>query len=573
MRDVFKPNSICSLALAGGLSLLTVQASYAAPIDLNERPNIVLIVADDMGYSDLSAFGSEIQTPNLDAIANQGVILSNYHTAPTCSPTRSMLMSGTDSHIAGVGTMAELVLPEQQGKRGYEGYLTDRVVAFPKLLQANGYRTMMVGKWHLGKTPELSPLARGFDESFALIEGSADHFTQGGTTDRNPQATYRLNGKDIELPKDFGFSSDYFTSTTIKQIGSTKSDKPFFAYLAYTAPHWPLQVPAAYQERYRGFYDKGYASVAQARLQRMKAKGLVAGDVQINPGPDVWPGWEKLSTKEQKLEARRMEIYAGMIANLDDNVGRLVKHLKDTGQYDNTVFVFFSDNGAEGSNPEDVTPNNAKWIAENFDNSLNNIGKPGSFSGYGPNWARVSSTPFRMYKAFTYEGGIRTAAIIMGPGMRRGEISDTYVSVKDIAPTFLELAHIEHPSIQDSTVTKMQGASALDFLRKNVATVHPEDEVQCTELFGRVSLRQGAWKLTFSNAPWGTGKWELFDIRKDPTELHDLVTQEPHVTRTLLSQWQDCQARNGIEWDTDLATKIRFGNEVKQYETADEHKR
>lgn len=573
MREVFKPNLICSLALAGGMSLLAAPASNAAPIDKGQRPNIVLIVADDMGYSDLSAFGSEIKTPNLDAIANQGVILSNYHTAPTCSPTRSMLMSGTDNHIAGVGTMAELVLPEQKGKRGYEGYLTDRVVAFPKLLQANGYRTMMVGKWHLGRTPELSPVARGFDQSFALIEGSADHFTQGGTTDKNPKATYRLNGQEIELPKDFGYSSDYFTSTAIKQIDSGNSDKPFFAYLAYTAPHWPLQVPAAYQERYRGFYDKGYASIAQARLERMKAKGLVAGDVQINPGPDVWPGWEKLSTKEQQLEARRMEIYAGMITNLDDNIGRLVKHLKDTGQYDNTVFVFFSDNGAEGSNPEDVTPNNGKWIAEHFDNSLNNIGKPGSFSGYGPNWARVSSTPFRMYKAFTYEGGIRTAAFIKGPGMRHGEISDTYMSVKDIAPTFLELAQINHPSTEDASVTKMQGSSALGFLKKNQASVHPADEVQCTELFGRVSLLQGNWKMTFSNAPWGTGQWELFDIRKDPTELHNLAAQQPQVTRSLLNQWQQCQARNGIEWDTELATKIRFGNEIKHYETADEQSR
>ncbi|KQZ78585.1 arylsulfatase [Pseudomonas sp. Root562] len=573
MREVFKPNLICSLALAGGMSLLAAPASNAAPIDKGQRPNIVLIVADDMGYSDLSAFGSEIKTPNLDAIANQGVILSNYHTAPTCSPTRSMLMSGTDNHIAGVGTMAELVLPEQKGKRGYEGYLTDRVVAFPKLLQANGYRTMMVGKWHLGRTPELSPVARGFDQSFALIEGSADHFTQGGTTDKNPKATYRLNGQEIELPKDFGYSSDYFTSTAIKQIGSGNSGKPFFAYLAYTAPHWPLQVPAAYQERYRGFYDKGYASIAQARLERMKAKGLIAGDVQINPGPDVWPGWEKLSTKEQQLEARRMEIYAGMITNLDDNIGRLVKHLKDTGQYDNTVFVFFSDNGAEGSNPEDVTPNNGKWIAEHFDNSLNNIGKPGSFSGYGPNWARVSSTPFRMYKAFTYEGGIRTAAFIKGPGMRHGEISDTYMSVKDIAPTFLELAQINHPSTEDASVTKMQGSSALGFLKKNQASVHPADEVQCTELFGRVSLLQGNWKMTFSNAPWGTGQWELFDIRKDPTELHNLAAQQPQVTRSLLNQWQQCQARNGIEWDTELATKIRFGNEIKHYETADEQSR
>jgi arylsulfatase len=264
-----------------------------------------------------------------------------------------------------------------------------------------------------------------------------------------------------------------------------------------------------------------------------------------------------------------MEVYAAMITNLDDNVGKVVKHLKDTGQYDNTVFVFFSDNGAEGSNPEDVTPNNAKWIAENFDNSLDNIGKPGSFSGYGPNWARVSSTPFRMYKAFTYEGGIRTAAFIAGPGMRHGEVSDAYMSVKDLAPTFLELARVEHPSTRDTSVEKMQGTSALSFLKAASPAIHPEDQMQCTELFGRVSLLQGKWKMTFSNTPWGPGKWELFDIRKDPTERADLADQNPQITRTLLNQWQECQARNGITWDEQLATKIRFGNEIKHYETVD----
>ena len=568
MFDIRKPNMICAVALASGLSLLSQPSCLADSVATPSRPNIVLIVADDMGYSDLSAFGSEIQTPNLDAIARQGVTLSNYHTAPTCSPTRSMLMSGTDNHIAGVGTMAELVLPEQQGKRGYEGYLTDRVVAFPKLLQANGYRTMMVGKWHLGKTPELSPTSRGFDQSFALIEGAADHFTQGGTTDRNPKATYRLNGENIDLPKDFDYSSDYFTRTAIQQIG-TATDKPFFAYLAYTAPHWPLQVPSAYLERYRGLYDKGYADIAAARLQRMKKLGLVAQDVQINPGPGVWPSWDQLSSRERALEARKMEVYAAMVTNLDDNVGKLVKHLKDTKQYDNTVFVFFSDNGAEGSNPEDVTPNNAKWIADNFDNSLNNIGKPGSFTGYGPNWARVGSTPFRMYKAFTYEGGMRTAAFIMGPGMRHGEVSDTYLSVKDLAPTFLELAGVEHPSLRDSTVEKMQGSSALAFLKGGSTMVHPADQVQCTELFGRVSLLQGDWKMAFSNTPWGPGKWELFDIRKDPTERLDLADQNPQVVQKMLTEWQACQARNGIEWDEQLAKKIRFGNEIKRYETAD----
>lgn len=572
MRDL-RNQKFSALALALGLGLLAPLTSYAATINKDSRPNIVLIVADDLGYSDLGAFGSEISTPNLDAIANQGVLLSNYHTAPTCSPTRSMLMSGTDNHIAGVGTMAELILPEQVGKPGYEGYLVDRVAPFPKLLQGAGYRTLMAGKWHLGNTPELSPKGRGFDYSFSLMDGAADHFTQSGSTDRKPKAIYRLNGQEVDLPKDFGYSTDYFTSTTIKQIDVGPRDKPFFVYLAYTAPHWPLQVPAAYREKYRGFYDKGYTAIAQARLARMKAKGLVAEDVQLHQGPDVWPGWEKLSAKEQALEARRMEIYAGMVSNLDDNVGRLVQHLKDIGEYDNTVFVFFSDNGAEGSNPEDATPDNAKWIAEHFDNSLDNIGKPGSFTGYGSNWARVSSTPFRMFKAFTYEGGIRTAAFIKGPGIRPGLISDTYMSVKDMAPTFLELAGVEHPSVHDPRVEKMQGSSAMAYLSGASPTLHAADQAQCTELFGRVALYKGQWKLAFSNAPWGTGNWELFDMHKDPTERHDLAAQQPDVTRQLLGQWQQCQARNGILWNPLLAGKMRFSNGIKHYETADEKQR
>ncbi|WP_449433531.1 sulfatase-like hydrolase/transferase [Pseudomonas putida] len=562
-----------ALALALGMSMLAPLATHAATLEKGSRPNIVLIVADDLGYSDLGAFGSEISTPNLDALANQGMVLENYHTAPTCSPTRSMLMSGTDNHLAGLGTMAELILPEQVGNTGYEGYLVDRVVAFPKLLQDAGYRTLMAGKWHLGNTPERSPAGRGFDYSFGLMDGAADHFTQSGSTNRKPKAIYRLNGQEVDLPKDFGYSTDYYTSTMIKQIDAERRDKPFFAYLAYTTPHWPLQVPTAYQEKYRGFYDKGYAAVAQARLARMKAKGLVGKDVQISEGPDVWPSWGQLSAKEKALEARRMEIYAGMVSNLDDNVGRLVQHLKDIGEYDNTLFVFFSDNGAEGSNPEDATPENAKWIAERFDNSLENIGKPGSYTGYGPNWARVSSTPYRMFKAFTYEGGIRTAAFISGPGIRSGVVSNAYMSVKDMAPTFLELAGVEHPSAHDPRIEKMQGSSAVAFLTGAQQSIHAADAAQCTELFGRVALYQGPWKLTFSNAPWGTGDWELFDMHKDPTERHNLVAQQPDVTRKLLGEWQQCQAQNGIRWDPQLASKLHFSNEIKHYEIADGHDR
>lgn len=557
------------LTLAASLNALATLSCQAASVSNDSnKPNIVLIVADDLGYSDLGAFGSEIATPHLDALADSGVQLTNFHAAPTCSPTRSMLLTGTDNHIAGVGTMAETILPEQKGKTGYEGYLTDRVVTFPTLLRESGYHTFMAGKWHLGKTPELSPAARGFERSFALLDGSAHHFTQGGVTPMRPKATYRQDGKEIDLPKSFKYSTDFYTDQLISDIATRKDNKPFFGYLAYTAPHWPLQVPEAYLQRYKGVYDKGYKAIAEARLQRLKDKGIIAKDVVSNPGPGLWPVWEDLSATERALEVRRMEIYAAMVTNMDDNVGKLVTYLKDTGEYDNTIFVFLSDNGAEGSGPEDITPVNPKWIRENFDNSLGNIGKQGSFASYGPRWALVSSTPFRMYKTSTYEGGIRTPAFISGPGMRSGEISDTYVSVKDIAPTFLEVASAKQPADINPNAAKIEGTSALGFLRNSKKSVHNPDDVQCTELFGRVALFKGQWKLAFSNKPWGTGEFELFDMQRDPSEINDLSDEQPQVKTELLKQWSTCQKRNGILWNPQLADKLHYGNEVKKYQTA-----
>ena len=558
-------------ALLGGVSLLSLSPAAlqaqtpAAPAPLtvptplpDARPNIVLIVADDMGFSDLSAFGSEIATPNLDALVASGVQLTNFHASPACSPTRAMLMSGVDNHIAGLGTMAEVIAPEQVGVPGYEGVLNDRVVPFPRLLQDAGYHTFMVGKWHLGREESQSPQARGFDHSFVLLNGGADHFTQGGTIFAAPKASYRDDGALVDLPDNF-FSTDYYTDRILQNIDSVKDGKPFFAYIAYTAPHWPLQAPDAYLDRYRGVYDVGYDAILDQRIERMKAKGIIAQDVTPAPAPGVWPEWNALSAEDKAKEARRMEIYAAMIANMDDNVGRLVAELKRTGEYDNTVFVFFSDNGAEGSDAEDISDKNREWIQATFDNSLDNMGRRGSFIGYGPNWARVSSAPFRMFKAFSYEGGTRTPAFVAGPGVRHS-LSDAYVGVKDWAPTFLQLAQARHPAEDGADVPALQGRSAIPFLTGAADQVHAADDTQCLELFGRVAVRLGDFKLTYSNAPWGSGDWELYNTRRDPTEATDLSQTEPQQLATMKAAWEGCRRDNNILWTPAISGKNAYGN-------------
>lgn len=558
-------------ALLGGVSILSLSPvalqaqTPSAPAPMAERaperdarPNIVLIVVDDMGFSDLSAFGSEIRTPNLDALAASGAQLTNFHASPACSPTRAMLLSGTDNHIAGVGTMVEVIAPEQVGVPGYEGVLNDRVVPFPALLQQAGYHTFMVGKWHLGMKDEQGPQARGFDHSFVLLNGGADHFTQGGTIFAAPKASYRDDGVAVDLPENY-YSTDFYTDRILANINGITDEKPFFAYIAYTTPHWPLQAPDQYLDLYRGVYDVGYDAILDQRIERMKAKGIIAQDVEPAAAPGVWPEWNALSAEERAKEARRMEIYAAMIANLDDNVGRLVEELKRNGEYDNTVFVFFSDNGAEGSDAEDISEKNREWIQATFDNSLDNMGRRNSFVGYGPNWARVSSAPFRMFKAFSYEGGTRSPAFVAGPGVRQS-LSDAYVNVKDWAPTFLELTQARHPAQDGAAVPPLQGRSAVPFLAGETDQVHPADATHCLELFGRVAVRQGDYKLTYSNSPWGSGDWELYNTRTDPTETRDLSRSEPEQLATIKAAWEGCQRDNNILWTPSIAGKNAYGN-------------
>lgn len=524
----------------------------SASVTAAERPNILLIVADDLGYSDLGAFGGEIATPNLDTLASSGLQLTSMYAAPTCSPTRAMLMSGTDNHLAGLGTMAEALpqMPFLQGKPGYEGYLNQQSHSIAELLRDGGYRTSMVGKWHLGLAPEQGPDRRGFEQSFTLLEGGGVHFKpKAGSTAKIEQITYRENGQPVELPDDF-YSTDFYTDKLLAYLKAGQdSGKPFFAYAAYTSPHWPLQAPEAYLDKYQGRYAAGYDAVRQARIQRMQDKGLLPKDFQaaaplpVNP---QLPAWDQLSPERQRIEARKMEIYAAMVDNLDHNIGRVLDYLRQSGQLDNTLVLFMSDNGAAGERHEMYYP-----AGPDTDNSLANLGKRGSQIDYGLRWAEVSAAPLRLFKGSTAEGGISVPAIVHLPkSMARQGIENGVARVDDLAPTFLELAGLPLPgdSYKGQVKHPITGHSMLPMLKGEGAKA----PVLAGELFGSRYYREGNLKL-LGLVPWakpGTPppplRWQLFDLSADRGEQRDLSASQPQTVERLKTAWQAYAKQVGV---------------------------
>lgn len=483
--------------------LLASLALLAPAVRAAEKPNILLIIADDMGYSDIGCFGGEIKTPNLDALAKRGMRGTNFYVAPTCSPTRSMLLTGCDHHVAGFGNMDELAGPQQRGKPGYEGYLNDRVVPVAKVLREAGYHTYWAGKSHMGYEPEHWPAAMGFERDFTLLQGGGSNWSDMTYPDpAHPKLTFTLNGKPLDKLPDDHFSSQAYTDFIIKSNEEHKADgKPFFAYLSFQAVHSPLAAPDDWLDKYRGVYDKGYDVIREERLARMKELGIVSKDAALSPRVPSVPAWDTLTPEQKKLSARRMEVYAAMLANMDHHIGRLVDHLKQTGQYENTLVVFLSDNGAEpvelGTLVETVFSAEAKkWYLDKFDTSIENMGRKGSVTDYGAAWAQVGSTPFRFYKAWTSDGGIRLPLVIAGPGVKNaGAIKPALMHVTDLVPTFLELAGAKHPSETDKKLAPLRGKSLIPLLTGSTESVRTDKDWIGEELFGNRMVRQGDWKI------------------------------------------------------------------------------
>ena len=514
----------------------------------DKRPNLLLIVADDLGYADIELFGGEIETPELNVLAERGLMLTRFYTSSTCSPTRAMLMTGVDTHLNGLGNMAETTASNQVGVPGYEGYLNDSVATLPELLRDAGYHTYMAGKWHLGLEPGHGPGARGFERSFALLWGGAGHFDMSGPDIHRQKALYRDDGELVEsLPEDF-YSTRFYTDKMIEYIESDRPDgKPFFGFLGYTAPHWPLQAPDEYLEKQRGRYDAGYDEIRRQRFERMKSKGVIPATATYPSRIGRIPAWQDLSEAEQAASARSMEAYAAMVENLDDNISRFLAYLESIGELENTFIVFLSDNGADGFSP-DVTPEIFEY-AQQFDNSLENIGRRNSFTIYGPSWATTGSTALRMFKSTAAEGGYRVPAIVVPPGgLPSARRSGQIVTALDVLPTFLELAETSHPgaTYRGREVHQPIGSSMVDFVRGDSAGVHPDDYVFGLEIWGRISVTQGDWKLVKQPPPFGQGEWELYDLSQDLGETQNLAGINKQKLSEMITAWESYRDQNNV---------------------------
>jgi arylsulfatase A-like enzyme len=507
------------------------------------RPNILLIVADDLGYTDLGCFGGDIHTPNIDALASKGLLFNHFHTAPLCAPTRSMILSGNDNHVAGMGSMFPVKGTSREKQPGYEFHLTDRIVTVAQLLKDAGYHTYMSGKWHLGMEDEYIPYAKGFERSFSLMAGGATHFSNKSIFEGRPPV-YKLDNQTVPFP-DGHFSTDVYTEKMEEFISSAKDDQPFFAYLAFTAPHWPLQLPDEWRDRYKGKFDIGYDSLRTLRFQNQKRKGIIAGDAKLPPRWDHIKPWKELNVEEKKTEARKMELYAAMVENLDEHIGKLIQFLKDRNQLDNTLVVFMSDNGASA---EDFFYHKGMgpFLQKNFDNSYDNMGKPTSFVSYGPQWAQASAAPFKLFKQYATEGGIVTPMIVSGKWVKRKPgIENVFVNVTDLAPTFFELAGVQYPeNYNNKKVYQLPGESLLSYIEGKKNSIHKSDYVFALEHYGACMLIKGKWKITNTSDPFDESAFALYDLSKDQGETTDLSKKHPDKYKELLNEWELFKKKN-----------------------------
>ncbi len=524
------------------IAVLVFGASIASPPQAaNKKPNILLVMADDMGWTDIGPFGGEIETPNLDTLAKEGVKFSNFHVSISCSPTRSMLLSGTDNHIAGLGTMGEMIAPIQQGKPGYEGYLNDRVVSLAEVMRDNGYHTYMAGKWHLGKSPDRYPHARGFDRSFSMLFGGASYWSDmfGLLAEQEEVADYVMDDKKLDsLPGDF-YATRSYTDFLIDAIREDRGDgKPFLAYLAFTSPHDPLHVPEPWLSKYRGQYDDGYEALRARRVSTAKSMGLFPGNAPTSDRHPMVKAWTELSKGEKAVQSRGMEVYAGMVDNLDYHFGRMVRFLKDIGEYDNTIVIFLSDNGPNPWSSEEYPGNlGSKWF-EQFDNSFENIGHPMSHYAYGIGWAAASSGPIDRFKMTVAEGGTRSPLMIAGPGVKGGHQVDGFFYVTDIMPTILEMAGVEHPKeFQGRKIEPMRGRSLSGVLSASKTELYGVDEYVAGEMLNGKWVRKGEYKAMSVTPPYGPGEWQLYNVAEDPGETRDFAKEMPELLKELRGAW------------------------------------
>jgi len=514
------------------------------------RPNIVFILADDLGFTDIEPYGSEVSTPTISALAEQGIRFTNYHTAANCAPARAMLLTGVDNHLAGVPNIPEMLAPEQRAHPHYQGVLGDNVVTVATLLESAGYHTYMAGKWHLGSAPDKRPNRRGFERTVALMDSGADNWEQRPYLPIYETANWFADGERFQLPAEH-YSSRFLIDKTIEFIDGNLADgKPFFAYIPFQAVHIPVQAPQQYIDRYMGVYDEGWEMLRDQRRARAVELGIVPSATRMTRMASTGH-WEALSAERQRYEAKRMAVYAGMIEAMDFHIGRLIDFLKSQGAFENTIFIFTSDNGTEASGPDDPTtfPANRVPAGLGYDVSYARLGLKGSYNTISPSFASAAASPLSFYKFYTGEGGLRVPLIFAGePLPPLPSITHAFAWATDIARTILSMAGVEPAGdrYRGRPVLPMTGRDLTPVLTGAADRVYGEEDAVGYELTGHAALFQGDYKLVLNRPPIGDGEWHLHNIVMDPGEVTDLKAEMPHRFQHMLSAYERYKRENGV---------------------------
>ena len=499
------------------------------------KPNIILILADDMGYSDVGCFGSEIQTPNLDQMARNGLRMTQFYNASRCCPTRASLLTGLNPHQAGIGDMVG-----DRGNPAYQGYLNQQCVTIAEALRPAGYRTYMTGKWHVGTAPDQWPRKRGFDRYFGLIDGASNYFNN--TPYRaNQTLTTALDDQRV-TPGPGYYATNAYADYALKFIDSNPKDNPFFLYLAFTAPHWPLHALPEDVAKYRGKYAGGWDKVRAVRFDRMKKLGILDPNTTLSPRDSTIPAWTTASETEKASWSDNMATYAAMIDRMDQNIGRILAKLKERGEDKNTVILFLSDNGACHE-----LMNGNGFLPSVVERSKLPASDTASFASYGKRGANVSNTPFRMYKHWEYEGGTATSFIAYGPSVvKPGRITQQPGHIIDLMATCLDLAGATYPKTHNGhAITPTEGISLVPVLKGQSRKGH---DALYFEHEGNRAVRihagrQGDWKLVSTHPD---DIWALYNLKTDRTELHDLSQQQPERVRQMTALYDVWAKRAGV---------------------------
>lgn len=528
------------------LIMLLSFAEHCLAQENEVRPNIVLILVDDAALQDFGIYGGEAETPNINMLANNGTLFTQYRATLMCAPSRAMLVTGYDSHLTGVPNLPIFTPPEYANKPGYQGILNNEVETIATRLKRYNYRTYTTGKWHLGHTENTLPSKRGFDRTYILDASGADNYEHRPylpTQESKPP--WFKDGKRIDLPDDF-YSSKNLVDEMIQFMDEEdKKDDPFFAYLAFQAIHIPVQAPKELTEKYIKTYEKGWDVIKKQRFEKAKELKLVPTDAVMGKMPKGLRQWKDLDEEKQQYMAKAMAVNAGMLESMDHHIGRYISYLKARNKFDNTIFIVTSDNGPEASATGDVKSMQIwmKYIG-GYHRDYDKLGEKGSFNYIGPEFASACAGPSSFFKFYAGEGGLRVPLIMSGIGIPRGETESAFCRVTDITPTILSMAGVDEPRL--AAAGPMTGRSIYPLLTGVKDKIYEEDDPIGIEAAGHGALYKGDYKLVRNGKPYGDGVWKLYNIKTDPGERSNLVESKPTKFAELIRDYDEYTTEYGV---------------------------